>query len=56
MPADGDENTTSETNPVNPFAWLTEIVEVAGVPATAETDAGLAVTAKSVTWTVKVAL
>ena len=48
MPAEGDEDCTRETLPLKPLAWVTEIVDVAGEPATAEIDAGLAVTAKSV--------
>jgi len=52
----GDTAEVSVTVPVNPFTGATVIVEVALEPATAVTLVGLAVTVKSVTVTVNVAV
>jgi hypothetical protein len=46
----------SATVPVKPLTGATVIVEVAAVPALVVTDVGLAVTVKSVTLTVTVAV
>lgn len=51
-----DVATVRATVPVNPFTGATVIVEVARVPAVVVTDVGLAVTVKSFTVTVTVAV
>jgi len=48
--------TVRATVPVNPFTGATVIVDVAAVPAVVVTAVGLAVTVKSVTITVTVAV
>jgi hypothetical protein len=52
----GDTEDVRATVPVKPFAGATVIVEVAAVPAVVVTAVGLAVTVKSVTVTVTVAV
>jgi hypothetical protein len=52
----GDTPLVRATVPVNPFTGATVIVEVAAVPAVVVTAVGLAVTLKSVTATVTVAV
>ena len=47
-PAEGEEDCTSVTTPVKPFACVTLTVEDEAVPATAETEIGFADIAKSV--------
>ncbi len=52
----GDTELVNATVPVNPWSGATVIVEVAAVPAVVLTEVGLAVTVKSFTVTVTVAL
>ncbi len=52
----GDTELVSATVPVNPFTGATVMVEVAAVPALTPTEVGLAVTEKSVTVYVTVAV
>ncbi len=52
----GETDEASATVPVNPLTGATVIVEVAAVPATVVTAVGLAVTVKSVTMYVTVAV
>jgi hypothetical protein len=52
----GETAEVSATVPVKPFTGATVIVEVAAVPAVVVTAVGLAVTVKSVTVTVTVAV
>jgi len=52
----GETDEVRATVPVNPFRGATVIVEVAAVPAVVVTAVGLAVTEKSVTATVTVAV
>jgi hypothetical protein len=47
-PAGGEDDCTSVTTPVKPFACVTLTVEDEAVPATAETEIGFADIAKSV--------
>jgi len=55
-PVAGEIELVSATVPVNPFCGATVIVEVPAVPAFVATAVGLALTVKSVTVTVTVAL
>jgi hypothetical protein len=55
-PVDGDMEEVSATVPVNPLTGATVIVEVAAVPAVVVTAVGAAVTVKSVTVTITVAV
>jgi len=55
-PLEGEMEEVRATVPVKPFTGVTVIVEVPAVPAVVVTDVGLAVTVKSVTVTVTVAL
>jgi hypothetical protein len=52
----GETDDVRATVPVNPLTGATVIVEVAAVPAVVVTEVGLAVTVKSVTLTVTVAV
>jgi hypothetical protein len=52
----GETDDVRATVPVNPFTGATVMVEVAAVPAVVVTEVGLAVTVKSVTLTVTVAV
>jgi hypothetical protein len=52
----GDTALVRATVPVNPWSGATVIVEVAAVPAVVVTEVGLAVTVKSSTVTVTVAV
>ena len=52
----GDTELVSATVPVNPWTGATVIVDVPAVPAVVVTDVGLAVTVKSFTVTVTVAV
>ena len=52
----GDTELVSATVPVKPFTGATVIVEVAAVPTVVVTEVGLAVTEKSVTAYVTVAV
>ncbi|HZC81588.1 MAG TPA: hypothetical protein VE222_07675 [Nitrospiraceae bacterium] len=55
-PAAGDIDEVRVTVPVNPFTGATVIVEVAAVPEVVVTDVGLAVTVKSLTVKLTVAV
>jgi len=52
----GDTALVSATVPVNPWSGATVIVDAAAVPAVVVTEVGLAVTVKSFTVTVTVAV
>jgi len=55
-PVDGDSEDVREIVPVNPLTGATVIVEVCWVPAVVVTEVGLALTEKSVTVIVTVAI